>query len=535
MPDNDSQVDVEARGVIGAYSLKHDGTTLSIERFAFEPQAQKLTLRKLQAAVKAAQAGQPVTLDLEWPELAIAGKSLSGSAFSGKLTHGGDMPLSANFKSTAPSGNFDAVHLPGFQAQVESDAPQRKLGGTLRSDLVIKPSPFSLALDKLDLQAKVQEPGLQPLALNVRGNALASAQKSSWNIAGQLNDNKFATEGTAVLAGDTPQINARANFDALDLNKLLSSSKAPAPTASKASTDTPIDLGGLRAVNAQVSLTAGRFVFEQYKVGDARIQASLEGGMLRITELKGKAWGGQLDATAFADARASRIAIKGAATGVDVNALVKDVAAKDWIEGTGKVNFDLDSAGRSVNEMKSRLKGTAALQLRDGAIKGINLAKSLRQAQAALGLKKDAQQKASQTEKTDFSELSASFQIADGVARNRDLDMKSPFLRLGGEGAIDVGKSRIDYVAKATVVSTTKGQEGAELAALKGLTIPVRLTGPFESLDWKIEWSAIATQAATKKVEDALSEKLGLKPPANGASKPSAADALKKGLKGLFK
>ena len=225
----------------------------------------------------------------------------------------------------------------------------------------------------------------------------------------------------------------------------------------------------------------------------------------------------------------------GAATGVDVNALVKDVAAKDWIEGNGRVNFDLDSAGRSINEMKSRLKGTAALQLRDGAIKGINLAKSLRQAQAALGLKKDAQQKANQTEKTDFSELSASFQIADGVARSHDLDMKSPFLRLGGDGAIDVGKSRIDYVAKATVVSTTKGQEGAELAALKGLTIPVRLTGPFESLDWKIEWSAIATQAATKKIEDALGEKLGLKPAAGGASKPSAADALKKGLKGLFK
>jgi AsmA protein len=301
----------------------------------------------------------------------------------------------------------------------------------------------------------------------------------------------------------------------------------------------PVDLSGLRAVNAQVSVVAGRFAFQQYKVNDARIQATLDGGMLRITELQGKAWGGQLNATAFADARASRIAIKGAATGVDVNALVKDVAAKDWIEGNGRVSFDLDSAGRSVNELRSRLQGSAALQLRDGAVKGINLAKSLRQAKAALSMKQDASQKANQTEKTDFSELSASFQIHDGVARNKDLDMKSPFLRLGGEGAIDVGKGRIDYVARATVASTAKGQDSADLAALKGLTIPVRLTGPFEALDWKIEWSAIATQAATKQIEDKLSEKLGLKPApgaaSGAASKPSAADALKKGLKGLFK
>jgi AsmA protein len=257
--------------------------------------------------------------------------------------------------------------------------------------------------------------------------------------------------------------------------------------------------------------------------------------MLRVTQLQGRAWGGQVNATAFADARASRVAIKGAANGVNVNALVKDVAAKDWIEGTGRVTVDLDTAGRSVSEMKSRLKGSAALQLRDGAIKGINLAKSLRQAKAALTLKQDAAQKANQAEKTDFSELSASFQIADGVARSRDLDLKSPFLRLGGEGAIDIGRGRIDYVARATVASTAKGQDGADLSALKGLTIPVRLAGPFESLDWKIEWSSVAAGMVTNQLEKKLGEQLGLKAPAGAASAVSPQDALRNKLKGLFK
>ena len=154
-------------------------------------------------------------------------------------------------------------------------------------------------------------------------------------------------------------------------------------------------------------------------------------------------------------------------------------------------------------------------------------------------MKEDTLQKAAQTEKTDFSELSASFQVADGVARSRDLDMKSPFLRLGGEGAIDVGRNRIDYLTRATVASTSKGQDGAELAALKGLTIPVRLSGPLEAIDWKIEWSAVAGAAIQQKLEDKLSEKLGLKPPApagSAASSPrSKSDELKKTLKGLFK
>ena len=222
---------------------------------------------------------------------------------------------------------------------------------------------------------------------------------------------------------------------------------------------------------------------------------------------------------------------------MNVNALLKDVAAKDLLEGTGRVTLDIETAGRSVAELKSRLRGNASLQLRDGAIKGVNLAKSLRQARAALSTKQDATQKASQTEKTDFSELSASFQIDGGVARSKDLDLKSPYLRLGGDGALDIAKGRIDYTARATVTDTAKGQDGAELAALKGLTVPVRLTGPFDAIGWQIQWSAVAAGAVRNQLEGKLKERLGLKAPAAAGSAPAPTpqDKLKDKLKGLFK
>jgi AsmA protein len=304
--------------------------------------------------------------------------------------------------------------------------------------------------------------------------------------------------------------------------------------------DAPVDLAGLRVLDAEVALRAGSLVFRQYRIADARIEAKLDNGMLKVPVLQAKAWGGSLDANALADARASRIAVKAVATGVNFNALLKDVAAKDILEGTGRVNLDVDTTGRTVGELRSKLRGNAALNLRDGAIKGVNLAKTLRQAKAALTLKQDAVEQAKQTEKTDFSELNATFQIAEGVARNNDLDVKSPFLRLGGDGAIDIGKGRIDYTARATVTGTTAGQGGAELAALKGLTVPVRLTGPFEAIDWKVQWSAVAAGALQNKVEDKLKEKLGAKlgiaPAEPGASAPKPKDVLKeKLLKGLFK
>jgi len=229
------------------------------------------------------------------------------------------------------------------------------------------------------------------------------------------------------------------------------------------------------------------------------------------------------------------------ANGVNVNALLKDVAGKDLLDGTGRVAADVNTSGASLGALRSNLAGTAALQLRDGAVKGINLARALRQAKAALSLKQDAVTKARETEKTDFSELTATARIAAGVAQSDDLDVKSPFLRIGGAGRFDIGRGTIDYTARATVIAVPTGQDGGDLAALRGVTVPVQLSGPFDAIDWKIQWSGVAAAAVENRLKDKLSEALGMKPgtkaaPAGAASAPKdSKDKLKDVLKGLFK
>ncbi|MFT3664736.1 AsmA family protein [Piscinibacter sp.] len=514
-------------------------STLALDAFAFDPARQALRVEALKLRLKGQRGKDPLALDLDWPRLDVAGEKLSGSALQGRFSLGGELPIAAAFKSGAPTGNFDAIALPGFEADIHSDGSGRRIAGTLRAHLGLQPAKSALALDGLELKADLQDKQLKPLALNLRGNAQASPQLAKWSLAGTLNANNFAVDGNANLAAHPVFVKANGRFDSLDLNTLLpeGASAGTAPGSGKpAPADAPVDLSGLRALDADITLRAGSLALRQYRIADARVEAKLAGGMLRVPVLQAKAWGGALDANALADARASRIAVKAVATGVNVNAMLKDVASKDLLEGTGRVQLDVDTSGRSVGELRSQLRGNAALHLRDGAIKGINLAKTLRQARAALSLKQDAVEQARQTEKTDFSELSATFQIADGVARSHDLDVKSPFLRLGGDGLIDIGRGRIDYTARATVTDTSAGQGGAELAALRGLTVPVRLTGPFDAIDWKVQWSAVAAGALQNKVEDKLKEKLGIKPAEPGASAPKPKDVLKeKLLKGLFK
>ncbi|HVO05205.1 MAG TPA: AsmA family protein, partial [Burkholderiaceae bacterium] len=523
-------------------------SSIGARQLLFDPAGQRLELDALKVALAGRHgADLPFELALDWPQLAVDARSLKGSALSGQLKTTGPVALTGGFRSGAPSGRFDALRLPGLALTLQGSLPSRKIDAVLRSDLVLNAGRGAAALEPLDLKATLAEPGLQPLQLAVRGKANADTKSAGWTIDGSLNANRFESSGQASFGSGVPTVKAQARFDSLDLNKLLAAHKpgaaATAP-AGPAPADAPVSLDGLRAVNGQFSVAAGALAFRQYRVDDVKLEATLDNGLLRIPRLAGRAWGGRVDASGSAEAGSRRIAVKLAADGVDVNALLKNVAGKDLLEGTGRVNADLQTAGATVGALRSALAGTVALQVRDGAVKGINLARTLRQAKAALAMKADAISQASASEKTDFSELSASARIANGVATSDDLDVKSPFLRIGGAGRFDIGRGTIDYTARATVIGSPAGQDGADLAALKGVTVPVHLSGPFDAIGWKVQWSGVAAQAIENQLRQRLTERLGLKPvPPPGSAAPAAAsapptsdkDKLREQLKRMFK
>jgi AsmA protein len=106
---------------------------------------------------------------------------------------------------------------------------------------------------------------------------------------------------------------------------------------------------------------------------------------------------------------------------------------------------------------------------------------------------------------------------------------------VGGEGEINIGEGTLNYLVKASIVGTAKGQGGRELEDLRGVTVPVRIAGPLAAPSYQLDFRAMATDSAKEKVKDALRKRLG------GAAKDEASkegtqsgDKLKDALKGLF-
>ena len=84
--------------------------------------------------------------------------------------------------------------------------------------------------------------------------------------------------------------------------------------------------------------------------------------------------------------------------------------------------------------------------------------------------------------KTDFSSLSVSGQFDNGVMSSSDLDLRSPLLRVGGAGKVDLPGEQVDYTLTTLITGTAQGQGGEDLSALKGVKLDIPIRGSFAEL-----------------------------------------------------
>lgn len=375
------------------------------------------------------------------------------------------------------------------------------------------------------------------LALN--GSYALTPQAIGLDFTARLDES--TVKGKASIGrAETPAYEFDLNIDKINLDRYLASSEkrkeepakkgepGPKPDAKKEA-DAPVDLSGLQGLNAKGKVEIGALQVQGLKLANLKTELRAAGGRAEIGPHSANLYEGTLAGTLALDGNANRVALKATLSGIAVGPLLRDLAQQDKLEGKGNVTLDVAAAGKTVNALKSALGGTAKVQLRDGAIKGVNIAELLRKGRAMLGGGgSQAEQSADAKEKTDFSELNASFTIKNGVAHNEDLDVKAPLVRLTGAGDIDIGKSAIDYTAKAAVVATSQGQGGKELGELAGVTIPVRLTGPLDDMKYKVDFRAVAGNLAKSKVGERAKEAIE-------QNREKIEDKVKDRLKGLIR
>lgn len=347
--------------------------------------------------------------------------------------------------------------------------------------------------------------GLGPFSLT--GKVTADSGRYGFaNARLSLDEIKGTGDVQLDTTGKRPRIVAKLAVEGLDLNPYLGPEAAPAPGGAKPApaapggappssaaqaasgwSDEPIDLAALHLADADLDLSANGIRYRKIAVDKGLLGVKLQDGRLeadlRDLELyKGKGTG-RVTLEDRKDHPPVTLAFKLA--GIEAEPLLRDAAEFERLSGTGALDFDVNGAGKSQHQIVGSLGGKGAISFTNGAIKGINLGAMVRNITSAFDPSSAPQQ-------TDFSELSGTFTIAQGILTNSDLVLKSPLLRVEGAGKVDLPNRSVDYRITPKAVSSLEGQGGR--ADLSGIMVPIDIRGPWDNLSYKPDLGAAIGQ-----------------------------------------
>jgi AsmA protein len=371
---------------------------------------------------------------------------------------------------------------------------------------------------KLDVAgAKVNFSGAQIAldAINAKGDLAVDASGAKPALKGTLDVDKldlnpYLPPPQAAPAAAAPGAPAPANTTP------SAGAPAPAPAASAGAgwSDQPIDMSGLKVANADFALTVGGIVFKKITIGKSALSLQLKDGKLaadltRMELYEGEGKGGvRLDGAAAVPALEANFDL----AKVQAAPLLHDVMDFDRLRGNANGNVAVTAHGKSERELIANLGGKGALDFLNGAIKGINIGALIRNPAGALI--DPASQK---DQETDFSEMSGTFTITNGIFKNTDLELKAPLLRVAGAGTIDLPQRTINYRIDPKVAMTAQGQGGKSDAA--GIEVPVVIEGPWDHLTYRPQLDALLKDPtkAIEGIKDLFGGKPSTSAPATGA------------------
>jgi AsmA protein len=470
-------------------------------------------------------------------------------------------------------GNWSVKGLKLDGALAGANLPTGKLDLDVDADAVLNTGKGTLTVSKFSSKA---------LGLAVSGNAAVSGLNASPVFKGEVNVSPFDLKKllaklgqevpqtrdknalrqvglTASVSGTTERVrfsNTNIRLDDTIVRGTVSAEGFPAPryrfdlkanginvdnymapnsrktaaspgAAAAAATTLPLDM--LRSLNLAGNLSVGKLTFADIRTSAVNITANASGGLIRLNPLTARLYSGSYSGDVTLDARGkiTTITVNEELANVALEPMLTDVNGAAPITGVGRIGAKLRTSGNNGDALIAGLNGDIGFDVRNGAIKKINIVRSICSLIGGAG----------QSGETRFDRMFGNGKVVNGVVNNPDLTMSSPLLRIVAGGNVDLPRQRLDYAGTASLVESCSGQGGALRTDLSGIDVPFRLSGPLDNPSPSVDIAALAakqlTEGVGKKFNESVQRKITEKV---GKSLGSEVEKVLGGaLKGLFK
>ena len=452
--------------------------------------------------LKARVNGQPVALTLH-----LAGTAAALAGAPADLT----LSLTAGGSTIAFTGTADPA--------------KGSLSGALDAKLADLPALFAAA----GRPAPHLPQGLGARSIAARGNLTAGAdgRVTLAQATLTLDSNTLTGQIALATAGARPKVTAILSAGKLDLAALGGGTGGGAGGAGAGAggwSKAPIDVSGLRAVDADVTLSAAGVDLGTADLGQTDVALALAGGKATLALKQIAAYQGTISGQILADATGTpAVSADLTADKVALQPLLTAFANYTRLSGTGRLTASLQSRGGSVDALMNALAGRGEIRLGQGALQGFDLAGMLTHLDPGY---------VGSGARTIYDAITATFTITGGVLSNSDLQFSSALVNATGKGTVDIGGRMLDYTVTPVALQGIAGNTGVQ--------VPMKISGPWAAPKFGLDLNAATNgklDAEKKKLEDkakAAAEKaLGL-PAGSSTDTKTLQDAAKQGLMKLL-
>lgn len=296
--------------------------------------------------------------------------------------------------------------------------------------------------------------------------------------------------------------------------------KKGSPDTTVASTATELPAETLRKLNAKGELQIGNLIYSNLKLKNIKLGVNAKDGLIKMDPIAADLYQGKYQGNITFDVRGklAQLNQETQLTGVQIEPLMIDYmqSPESELAGTASITAKVSSRGANSVQLKNGLNGQAKLEVKDGILRGIDVKKTLEQAEVLLESKQLGTVK--QGGETRFEQLSGTLNITNGVVKNNDLLITAPGFKVNGgvDGKDTLGNLRnntIKYDLNVAVAeeSATRGEENYNIG---GYAIPIRCRGSLDDIvggckpDYGKFLGVAVKKGALKKLGDAIGIKL---------------------------
>lgn len=496
------------------------------------------TVTNLNVSTGRVTPGQPFDLDAAFEFAAAPGE------LGGNLEIGGSIVLSESLQQVTLDGLGIVGTLRGVVEQptdfnlesrsisLDTAASQVAPGeidlGVLGLSVSANVQPFSYAGDLNIVTAlRVNEFSLKELLATLSIEAPVTAdpnalEKLSFEANATIAPESMSLAGMTLVMDDTTLTGELAvpltesgalTFDLQADSITLDNYMAPATdeevdtTDTQADVDIPVDL--VRALKANGTVRMNEAFLGPVAFSNMVLGVNGTGDVLRLHPINAEFFDGRYTGDVRIDASGDlpSLSVNEQISDVNLASMALAMYEADNISGTINGSFVLSGAGASLSAISTDLDGTIGFELNDGAWEGTDVWHQLRSARALY--KREPAPEPRVPVRTEFTSITVSGPVTDGVFQNDNLLAQMPYLRVTGAGMVNLASREIDYSVQARVLERPEFMNDAsddELADFTEALIPIRITGPLASPSFRPDIEAMFRAEVEKAIEEKTDE-----------------------------